>query len=61
MTENDRNRKWLIASRVGEPSGADRRSQEAETLLYYQTQLEAELSFVRRQLRALGLGSAAAV
>jgi hypothetical protein len=57
MTENEKNRRWLLANRLAEPTPEARPAEEAETLLYYQTQLEAELGYVRRQLRALGLGA----
>jgi hypothetical protein len=61
VTENEKNRRWLLANRIAEPTPGARPTEEAETLLYYQTQLEAELSYVRRQLKALGLGAMSSV
>lgn len=55
MSETDINRKWLVGSRLASGAGAVAPNRDAETLLYYQRQLEAELSYVRRQLLELGL------
>jgi hypothetical protein len=51
MTESPTNRGFVIANRIGEHAvSTARRGDSAETLLYYQAQLEAELSEVRRRL-----------
>lgn len=55
MSENDSNRKWLVGNRLTNGTVAVAPNRDAETLLYYQRQLEAELSYVRRQLLELGL------
>lgn len=55
MSEDDLNRKWLVGNRLASGTAAVTPNRDAETLLYYQRQLEAELSYVRRQLVELGL------
>lgn len=51
MTENENNRRWLIANRLADKKAEETAArEEAETLLYYQRQLESELEYVRRRL-----------
>lgn len=51
MTENENNRRWLIANRLADKKAQETAARdEAETLLYYQRQLESELEYVRRRL-----------
>lgn len=57
MPETETNRRWLIESRLQEKP-APRADRDAETLLYYKSQLEAELSYVQRELAALGVPAA---
>ena len=57
MTENDTNRRWLVGNRLAEKRQRPEPNRDAETLLYYKSQLEAELSYVQRQLVALGVSA----
>ena len=51
MTEAATNRSWVIANRMPQAAVEPARAAESvETLLYYQTQLEAELAEVRRRI-----------
>ena len=54
MTETAMNRNWLITNRLNDREIASRTAGDAGVLLYYQTQLEAELADVRRRLSELG-------
>ena len=54
MTENATNRRWLVNNQMTNRGTATQRDRDAETLLYYKSQLEAELTHVMRQLVALG-------
>lgn len=56
MTENPTNRAWLLANRLGNPTEA-RHNEEAGVLLYYQSQLEAELAEIRRRIAELTGGA----
>lgn len=58
MTENETNRRWLVANRMASKPDEVQHRRDAETLLYYKSQLEAELSYVQRQLIALGVPAA---
>jgi hypothetical protein len=61
MTENDTNRRWVVSSRLSEEKTREESARDAEALLYYQRQLEAELAHVRTRLAALGAGKLSAV
>lgn len=51
MTETATNRSWVITNRMPRAAvQASRPAESVETLLYYQTQLEAELEEVRRRI-----------
>ena len=54
MTENETNRRWVVSSRLSEQKTREESARDAEALLYYQRQLEAELAHVRTRLAALG-------
>lgn len=55
MTETATNRGWLLSNRMEAAVAKKQRrtAESAETLLYYQAQLEAELDEVRRRVAAL--------
>jgi hypothetical protein len=59
VTENANNRRWVVSNRLGDhQKPRDGAVRDAEALLYYQRQLEAELAHVRTRLATLGAGGA---
>lgn len=53
MTEIATNRSWLVSNRLNNRETARQTANDPGVLLYYQTQLEAELADVRKQLAEL--------
>ena len=53
MSETAINRSWLVTNRLNDRETASRTAGDAGVLMYYQSQLEAELADVRRRLAEL--------
>ncbi|MGE0600113.1 MAG: hypothetical protein AB7J35_09390 [Dehalococcoidia bacterium] len=58
MSESAMNRSWVVANRLNDPQIVERTGGDADVLLYYKAQLEAELADVRRRLAELTGGVA---